>query len=269
MRRLSLNQITTKSWSLPEAVAGCAAAGVEWIGLWRDKVAEVGVDEAARLLRTHGVRASSLCRGGFFTGFTPEGAPVDGVAQTREAIDEAARLGAEVLVLVVGGVAGNDLRGSRQRVADAVGELAPYALERGVRLGLEPLHPMQCAERSVLSTLEQALAIAEEHPPEAVGVVVDEFHVWWDPRIEETIGKAAGRIAGFHVCDQLVPLTDTLLGRALPGAGPIDHRRLRACVESAGYAGPIEVEVFNAELWRLPGDRVLRAVVQSYLDHVA
>nr|WP_083666001.1 sugar phosphate isomerase/epimerase family protein [Saccharomonospora sp. CUA-673] len=262
MNRLSLNQITTKSWSLPEAVRGCADRGVEWIGLWRDKVAEVGAAETARLLAEHGVRVSSLCRGGFFTGVTPEGRPVDGVAQTREAIDEAVTIGADVLVLVVGGVAEGDLRASRQRVADAVGELAPYARERGVRLGLEPLHPMQCAERSVLSTVEQALAIAEEHPADAVGVVVDEFHVWWDPRVEESIERAAGRIAGFHVCDQQVPITDGLMARSLPGAGPIDHRRLRACVEAAGYDGPIEVEVFDAELWRQPGGAVLDQVIE-------
>ncbi|PXY24419.1 sugar phosphate isomerase/epimerase family protein [Prauserella flavalba] len=268
MERLSLNQITTKRWSLPEAIAGCAENGVGWIAPWRDKVAEIGVEEAARLLKKHGVRVSSLCRGGFLTGVTPEGSRVDGVADTREAIDEAAALGTDVLVLVVGGIADNDLAGSRQRVADGLGELAPYAMERGVRLGLEPLHPMQCAERSVLSTLDQALALAEEHPAEAVGVVVDEFHVWWDPRVEESIAKAAGRILGFHVCDQLVPLTDTFLGRALPGDGPIDHRRLRACVEAAGYLGPIEVEVFNAELWRQPGDQVLRQVIASYAEHV-
>jgi len=191
------------------------------------------------------------------------------VADTVVAIDEAARLGTDVLVLVVGGVAGRDLRGSRRRVVDALDELVPIALDRGVRLGLEPLHPMQCAERSVLSTLDQALSIAERYPAEAVGVIVDEFHVWWDPRVEESIAAARGRILGFHVCDQLVPLTDTLLGRALPGNGPIDHRRLRACVEAAGYRGPIEVEVFNAELWRRPGDDVLADVISAYAEHVA
>ena len=267
--RFSLNQITTKAWSLPEAVAGCAGAGVGWIGLWRDKVAETGLDETASLLKEYGVRVSSLCRGGFFTGVMPDGSPVDGVTQTREAIDDAQRLGADVLVLVVGGVANGDLARSRQLVDDAVGELAPYAGERGVRLGLEPLHPMQCADRSVLSTVDQALAIAAEHPAEQVGVIVDEFHVWWDPRIEESIAKAAGRIAGFHVCDQLVPLPDPLLGRGLPGDGPIDHRHLRACVEAAGYTGPIEVEVFNAELWQRPGAQVLAETIEAYRRYVA
>ena len=266
--RLSLNQISTKRWSVAEAVAGCAEAGVGWIGLWRDKVAETGLDETARLVAAGGLRVSSLCRGGFFTGFLPDGSPVDGVAETRVAIDEAATLGTNVLVLVVGGVADHDLARSRQRVADAVGELAPYARERGVRLGLEPLHPMQCAERSVLSTVDQAWAIAREHPADAVGVIVDEFHVWWDPDIEASIAKAAGRIVGFHVCDQLVPLTDTLLGRALPGDGPIDHRHLRACVEAAGYTGPIEVEVFNADLWARPGADALADVITAYRTHV-
>jgi sugar phosphate isomerase/epimerase len=269
VNRLSLNQISTKSWSLPEAVAGCAEAGVEWIGLWRDKVAEVGVAETVRLLKRYGVKVSSLCRGGFLTGVTPEGEPVDGVADTRRAIDEAAALGTDVLVLVVGGIADNDLAASRQRVADAVGELAPYARERGVRLGLEPLHPMQCVDRSVLSTLAQALDLAEEHPAEVVGVVVDEFHVWWDPEVEASIARAGERILGFHVCDPLVPFTDPLLARALPGEGPVDHRGLRSRVEAAGYRGPIEVEVFNAELWSLPGEVALRKVIESYRRHVA
>ncbi|WP_216205284.1 sugar phosphate isomerase/epimerase family protein [Amycolatopsis aidingensis] len=269
MDRLSLNQITTNGWSLPEAVAGCAQAGVGWISLWRDKVAEVGVTAAADMVRRNGLQVSSLCRGGFLTGVAPDGSDVDGIADTAVAIEEAARLGAEVLVLVVGGIAGNDLAGSRQRVADGVGELVPLAARHGVRLGLEPLHPIQCAERSVLSTLDQALDIAEQHPAETVGVIVDEFHVWWDPRVEQAITRAAGRIAGFHVCDQLVPLPDPLLGRGLPGQGPIEHRRLRACVEAAGYRGPIEVEVFNAELWRRPGAEVLAEVISSYAEHVA
>lgn len=267
--RLSLNQITTRSWSLPEAVAGCAAAGVGWIGLWRDKVAEVGVAAAARIVQDHGLRVSSLCRGGFFTGMGPDGPTDDGIADTRAALDEAAALGTDVLVLVVGGVADRDLPGSRRRVAEALDQLVPLALDRGVRLALEPLHPMQCAQRSVLSTLRQALDLAAPYPPEAVGVVVDEFHVWWDPTVEESITAAAGRIASFQVCDELVPLPDPLMGRGLPGEGPIDHRHLRSCVEAAGYDGPVEVEIFNADLWARPGAEVLDEVIASYLRHVA
>ncbi len=269
MERLSLNQITVRQWSLAEAVEGCARHGVGAIGLWRDKVAEVGVDEAAALVRRAGLRVSSLCRGGFFTGRGPDGPTGDGVAGTRAALEEAARLGAEVLVLVVGGVAGTDLAGARRRVAEGLEQVVPDALRLGVRLGLEPLHPVTCADRSVLVTLDQALALAAPYPVEAVGVVVDEYHVWWDPRVEDAIAAAGARICGFHACDTLVPLPDPLLGRALPGDGPIDHRRLRACADAAGYAGPIEVEVFNADLWALPGDEALTRTVHAYLDHVA
>jgi sugar phosphate isomerase/epimerase len=266
--RLSLNQITIRQWSLREAVTGCAAAGIGWIGLWRDKVAEVGVDEAARLVRDHGLRVSSLCRGGFFTGMGPDGPTGDGISDTLTAIDEAARLGAEALVLVVGGVVGHDLAGSRRRVAEALDRVVPAATDAGVRLGLEPLHPMQCADRSVLSTLRQALDLAAPYPSSVVGVVVDEFHVWWDPVVEESIAEARDRICGFHVSDQLVPLPHPLLGRALPGSGPIDHRHLRSCVDAAGYDGPIEVEVFNADLWERPGGEVLAEVVDSFRRYV-
>ena len=269
IERLSLNQITTRSWSLPDAVAGCAEAGVGWIGLWRDKVAEVGVETAARLVREHGLRVSSLCRGGFFTGRGPDGPTGDGVADTLAALDEAVALGTDVLVLVVGGIADNDLGLSRHRVAEALDQLVPAALDRGVRLALEPLHPMQCAERSVLSTLRQALHLAAPHPPEAVGVMVDELHVWWDPAVEASIAAAAGRIAGFQVCDELVPMPDPLMCRGLPGTGPIDHRHLRTCVEAAGYHGPIEVEIFNTDLWSRPGADVLPEVITSYRNHVA
>ncbi|MGH8773855.1 MAG: sugar phosphate isomerase/epimerase family protein [Jiangellaceae bacterium] len=268
MDRLSLNQITARGWSLPDAVAGCARAGVGWIGLWRDKVAEVGVDHAARQVRAHGLRVSSLCRGGFFTGMGPEGPTGDGIAETRRALEEAAALEAAVLVLVVGGVADRDLAGSRRRVADALEQLVPDALRLGVRMGLEPPHPMQCAQRSVLSTLHQALELAAPYPASAVGVVIDEFHVWWDPAIEQSIAAAPGRIASFQVCDELVPLPDTLLGRGLPGQGPIQHRTLRRWVDAAGYDGPIEVEIFNAELWARPGDEVLADVISSYQQHV-
>ena len=269
MNRLSLNQITIKQWSLPEAVAGCVDAGIGHIALWRDKVAEVGIDGAARLVRESGLRVSSLCRGGFFTGMGPDGPTPDGVADTRSAIEEAAELAADVLVLVVGGVAERDLPRSRRRVADALELLVPVAAEHGVRLALEPLHPMQCADRSVLTTLAQALDLAAPYPAETVGVIVDEFHVWWDPAIEQSIADSAGRIAGFHVSDQLVPIPDPLLARGLPGDGPIDHRHLRSCVEAAGYTGPIEVEIFNADLWARPGRDALQDVIAAYRDHVA
>ncbi len=134
----------------------------------------------------------------------------------------------------------------------------------GVRIGLEPLHPMYAAERSVLVTIDQALELASKYDPREVGVILDTFHIWWDPRVEKLIGQAAGRIYGFHVSDWLVPLPDVLMGRGLMGDGVIDNRKLRAKVEQAGYNGPIEVEIFNQAIWDRDPDEVLAQVIERF-----
>ncbi len=265
LRRFSFNQATAQHWPLPEVVAGCADAGVPGIGLWREPVAAYGTARAAKLVRDAGLAVTSLCRGGFFT--------ADGWrAENMRAVDEAATLGAPVLVLVSGGLpAGSrDIDGARRRVADAVAELAPYAASAGVRLAIEPLHPMFCADRCVVATLGQALDIAERFDPGVVGVVVDAYHVWWDDRVYEQIARAGAHIAAFQVCDWVTPLPEgVLLGRALPGEGCIELRRLREAVDAAGYTGPVEVEVFNAEVWARPGREVLDAAIDGYLADVA
>src|SRR5436305_989435 len=176
---LSLNQKTTNSWSLAEAVRGCVRAGIESIGVWREPLHEAGVERGVELVREAGLRVSSLCRGGFFT-------TADDLDDNRRAIDEAAALRADCLVLVVGGLptGSRDLAAARRRIGEALSELAPYAQERSVRLALEPMHPIYCADRGVLSTLRQALDLAEPFDPAVVGVVVDTFHVWWDPELE-------------------------------------------------------------------------------------
>ncbi|OHX02411.1 sugar phosphate isomerase/epimerase [Micromonospora sp. WMMB235] len=270
LARLSLNQRTTQRWSVAEAVDGCVRAGIPAIGLWREPVAEIGVPAAARLVANAGLRVSSLCRGGFLTAADDAGR-VEALADNRRAIDEAAALDAACLVLVVGGLppGSRDLAGARQRVADALAELAPYARERGVRLALEPLHPMYCADRAVLSTLGQALDLAEAFPAEQVGVVVDTFHVWWDPDVWRQIARAGARIASFQVCDFLTPLpADVLLGRSMMGDGHIDFPPLRRAVEAAGYTGDVEVEIFNAEVWATDPDRVLATMIARYVERV-
>ncbi|XMG35506.1 sugar phosphate isomerase/epimerase family protein [Amycolatopsis bartoniae] len=266
MERLSLNQMTTKNWSVAEAVDGCVRAGVPAIGLWREPVAETGLAAVAKLVADAGLRVSSLCRGGFLT--TGEPAALD---DNRRAIDEAATLGAPCLVLVVGGLppGSKDLPGARQRVLDALAELAPYAGERGVRLGLEALHPMYCADRAVLSTLRQALDWAERFPAAQVGVVVDTFHLWWDPEVFAQIGRAGERIAAYQVCDFLTPLpADVLLGRGMMGDGHVDFRPFTEAVHAAGYRGDIEVELFNADVWATPGDEVLATMKRRFAELV-
>ena len=270
MNRLSLNQITTRSWSLEEAVRGCVAAGIPAIGLWRDKVAATGVSRAAALVREAGLAVSSLCRGGFLTTADP-GARAAAVDDNRRAIEEAAELGADTLVLVVGGLpAGSrDLLGARVELADRIAELAPVAAAAGVRLAIEPLHPLFCADRAIVSTLGQALDLAEPHPADVVGVVVDSYHVWWDPDLEHQIARAGERIASYQVCDWVVPLpADALLGRGHVGDGHIDFRALTDMVTAAGYTGWIEVEIFNEDVWATPGEQTLATMIDRHRKHV-
>jgi sugar phosphate isomerase/epimerase len=269
--RLSLNQITTRQWSLPEAVRGCVEAGIPAIGLWRDKVAETGLARSAKLVRDAGLAVSSLCRGGFLTAADPA-LRRTALADNLRAIEEAAELGTDTLVMVVGGLpdGSRDLASARSRVRDAFAELAPLAGDFGVRLAIEPLHPMFCADRAVVSTLGQALDLAEQFPARQVGVVVDSYHVWWDPQLAEQIARAEGRIASYQVCDWTLPLpADALLGRGHVGDGHIDFRTLTDRVAAAGYLGYVEVEIFNEEVWNTPGEETLRTVVARHLAHVA
>jgi sugar phosphate isomerase/epimerase len=251
--RLSLNQITVDQWTLPEVVDGCVRAGITAIAPWRQRVDEVGLAAAARMISGAGLRVSSLCRGGFFPAATAaERKRADD--DNRRAVDEAAALGTDVLVLVCGPPQGRDLAGARAAIAEGIERLVPYAVQHGVRLGVEPLHPMMIGERSAIVTLGEALDLAERFDGDQVGVIVDAYHVWWDPALEREIARAAGRILGFHVSDWLVPTPDLLQGRGMMGDGIIDLRAIRGLLDAAGYDGPIEVEVINPELWRMPGD---------------
>jgi len=267
IERLSLNQITTERWNLKEAVEGCVRADVPWIALWRHKVAETGLAESKRLVRDAGLKVSSLCRGGMFPAATAAEREKR-IEDNMRAIDEAAELGAEVLVLVCGPAPDKRIDEARKMVEEGIARIAPYAESCGVKLGIEPLHPMYAAERSVINTLAQANTIAEAYSSSQVGVVVDVFHVWWDPELYREIDRAKGRILGFHVSDWIVPTPDLLMGRGMMGDGVIDLRRIRTAVEAAGYDGPIEVEIFNQTIWDMPGDDVLALMKERYLEHV-
>lgn len=265
LERLSLNQATAGSWSALEAVEGCARAGVPGVGLWREPVAADGLERVAKAVRDAGVRVSSLCRGGFFT-------TGDSATENRRAVDETAALGADVLVLVCGGMppGSRDVDEARARIRDGIAELAPYAQAAGVRLGVEALHPMFCSDRSAVATLDLALDLAEPFPADVVGVVVDAYNIWWDPNVRRALARASGRILSYQVSDWVTPLpAGALQGRALPGDGCVDFRGLGAAVDAAGYAGLVEVEIFDADLARRPGDEVLSLVCDRYLEHVA
>lgn len=267
LARLSLNQATVQRWSAFEAIEGCARHGIGHVGLWRDKVAADGGAKVRAHLDATGVAVSSLCRGGFFPAATAA-ERAERLDDNRRAVDEAAALGTELLVLVCGGMVGRDLEGSRAMVETAIAELAPYAAARGVRLGIEPLHPMFAADRSVIVGLAQALTLAARLDAPNVGVVVDAYHVWWEDGVHDRLRAAGDAILAFHVDDWIVPLPDPLLGRGMLGDGVIDLRALRRSVDAAGYVGPIEVELFNRAIWDAPGDEVLTTVRERFLAHV-
>jgi sugar phosphate isomerase/epimerase len=271
VNRYSLNQATTKYWPLEDVVAASAKAELNWIGLWREPIQEYGVERAAKLVADAGLRVSSLCRGGFFTA-TDATERREKVEDNRRAIDEAATLGTDTLVLVSGGLppGSRDLDGARGMIRDGLAELTPYAAERGVRLAIEPLHPMFCSDRCVVSSLGGALDLAEQFPVERVGVIVDAYHLWWDADVYRQIERAGARIASYQVSDWVVPLpADTLLGRGMMGDGSIELRRLREACDAAGYTGPVEVEIFNQDLWDAPGQDVFDLALARYHEHVA
>jgi sugar phosphate isomerase/epimerase len=265
--RLSLNQATTQRWSLREAIDGCARAGIPSIGIWRDKLAEAGVAEAARMVRDAGLHVSGLCRGGMFPAADRERRAA-AVTDNLRAIDEAAALRADCLVLVVGGLpeGSNDIAAARDMVAEGIAAILPHARACGMPLAIEPLHPMYAADRACVNTLKQALDICDRLG-DGVGVAIDVYHVWWDPELLPQIARAGAgkRILAHHICDWRVPTRDLLLDRGMMGDGVIDLRGIRRAIEAAGYHGPQEVEIFSsADWWQRPGDEVLATCLSRY-----
>jgi sugar phosphate isomerase/epimerase len=258
--RLSLNQATVKHLDVASAAALCARHEIPAIGLWREQVADCGLASAAAAVK--GLRVSSLCRGGFFTCADPD-ARARAVADNIAAIEEAAALGTDVLVLVSGGLVpgSRDIGLARRMIADAIGELVPHAQRAGVRLGVEALHPMFCADRCVISSLGEAVDLAAQFPADAVGVVVDTYHVWWDARLSRELARAAGRIVSFQLADWVLPLpADVLLGRGHIGDGVIDFGPVADAVTAAGYTGFVEVEIFSEQVWNAPADQTAALV---------
>ncbi|WP_030669864.1 sugar phosphate isomerase/epimerase family protein [Streptomyces cellulosae] len=272
LARFSINQMTVKQLSMPELVDTCRELGVPGVGLWREPVQTYGVEATAKLVRDAGLAVTTLCRGGFLTAIDPD-ERARALDDNRRAVDEAATLGTDVLVLVSGGLpAGSkDLHGARERIADALAELGPYAEDHGVKLAIEPLHPMYASDRCVVSTLTQALDLAERFPAHQVGVTVDTYHIWWDDRAPEQIARAGagGRIHTFQLADWTTPLPEGVLnGRGQIGDGAIDMREWLGYVTAAGYTGPIEVELFNDGLWARDGREVLAETAARFVEHV-
>jgi sugar phosphate isomerase/epimerase len=264
---LSFNQMTCDPANLSEAVEATARGGLKWIGVWRHKIKDAPVEQYGRQIRDAGLRVSGLCRGGMFPALTAEERQ-HRIDDNLRALDEAAALRTDTLVMVCGGIpAGSrDLDGARHMVVDGLAAMVPHAKACGVRIGIEPLHPMYAAERSVVSTLELANDMADSVGSDQVGVVIDVYHVWWDPQVYREIERSRGRIFGFHVCDWLVPTPHMLMGRGMMGDGVIEIARLRQAVEAQGYNGPIECEIFNQAVWDTPIDDTIARMKRTYLE---
>jgi sugar phosphate isomerase/epimerase len=269
---LSINTATLrKQWALPDIISGCARRGIRLISPWRDQVAQAGLKDTARRLRDSGVALSGYCRGGMFPAIDRQARKL-ALDDNRHAVDEALALGAPCLVLVVGGlprsregtVQSKDLAGAREMVRDGIGELLDYARPAGIPLAIEPLHPMYAADRACVNTLAQANDLCDELG-EGAGVVVDTYHVWWDPDLERQIARAGKKILAYHVNDWLLPTTDLLLDRGMMGDGVIDLRAIRAMVERAGYRGHCEVEILSRKnWWKWDPAAVLRVCIERH-----
>ena len=261
---ISLNLATTRQqWGFAEAVDGCLRAGITAISPWRDQIEAIGLDEAARIVKANGLRVTGVCRGGMFPAETKAGRQAH-IDDNLRAIDQAAALNADCLVLVVGGLPGSskDIVGARQMVSDGIAAMLPHARASGVKIAIEPLHPMYAADRACVNTIDQALDICETLG-ETVGVALDVYHIWWDPNLARAIARAGRmkRIFAHHICDWLNPTRDMLLDRGMMGDGVIDLKAIRAMIEAAGFHGPQEVEIFSQDnWWKRPGDEVLAVI---------
>jgi len=263
-----MNLATLRNGStFAQMVDDCLRHGITAIAPWRDQIASIGLREAANIVRSNKLRVTGLCRGGMFPADTLAGRQA-AIDDNRRAIDEAAELDADCLVLVVGGLPGSskDIADARQMVADGIAAMLPHARASGIPLAIEPLHPMYAADRACVNTIDQALDIADLLD-RTVGVAIDVYHVWWDPNLAAAIARAGreARIFAHHICDWLVPTADMLLDRGMMGDGVIDLKGIRAMIEAAGYHGPQEVEIFSRDnWWKRPGDEVVRTCVERF-----
>jgi len=267
LSRLCIHTITTKPWSLREAIDGYVAAGVAGVTVWQQHLEPQGAAESGAMLRDSGLAVVSLCRGGFFPATTRAGHE-EALDNNRRAIDQAAAIGAPLVVLVCGAVPGMPLSEGRKQIVDGIAAVLPHAKAAGVKLSIEPLHPMFADSRSAVNTLKKANDMVAALADDAVGVTVDVYHVWWDPELEAEIQRAGSTVLSFHVCDWRTPTRDMLNDRGLMGEGCIDIRAIRGWVEATGFAGYNEVEIFSDEYWAGDQGAFVERIKTAYLEHV-
>lgn len=268
LSRLCLHTITTRPWNISECIQHYAARGIRNITIWRNVLEGQDLEAVRRQLDESGMKVVSLCRGGFFAAAT-KNKRENAIAENLGAIREAERIGAPLLVLVCGADPGQPLETSREQILEGIMEVLPAATEAGVRLAIEPLHPMYAGDRSAINTLKQATDLALQTRSPHVGVAIDVYHTWWDPQLEPEIARcgAEGRIFAFHVCDWKLPVLDLLNDRGLMGEGCIPVPLIRSWVEQAGFNGAVEVEVFSERHWASDQQLFLDQIINAYVTH--
>lgn len=265
-QRLAIHTMTFKPLTLLEIVKLFQQHGIPGITVWREHIHPIGIKEAKKILNDSGLKVVSLCRGGFFpssSGFEREKACVE----TMRAIDEAKEIGAPLLVLVCGAEPRLPLSEARQHILDGIQKVLPHAKSAQICLGVEPLHPMYADNRSAINTMEQANNIITAIHSEWVGIVLDVYHVWWDPWLQSEIMRATRKIMAFHVSDWKTPTTDLLNDRGLMGEGCINIKQIRAWAEQAEFRGFIEVEIFSNRYWSMPPHQFMELIKNAYLRH--
>ncbi|MGE9291557.1 MAG: sugar phosphate isomerase/epimerase family protein [Puniceicoccales bacterium] len=265
--RLAIHTMTTKPWDLPTACAKYSAAGVPGVGLWRQWLEGRELSESKKMLDDHGLTPVSLVRSGFYPGLNAQERQAS-LDDNFKALDEAAAVGAPQVVLVCGAKPELSLSENRKQITDGIAACVDHAAKTGVKLSIEPLHPMYADCRSAVNTVGQCNDMIDQIGAEHVGIAVDVYHVWWDPQLEQELKRAGDRVIGFHVCDWMTPTADMLNDRGLMGEGCIDNRGIRQMVENTGFNSWIEVEVFSTRHWARDQDEYLEDIIRAYKTHV-
>jgi sugar phosphate isomerase/epimerase len=268
LSKLCIHTITTKPWSIEEAAKNYSAEGVKGITVWRDALTDRDIRKTGRLLRDHGLTIVSLCRGGFFPNKEKEKRKV-AITDNFRAIEEAAELQAPLIVLVCGADPAQSLEDSGKQIQEGIETILPAAKAAGIKLAIEPLHPMYADTRSAINTLMQANDMAVQINSPYVGVAIDVYHLWWDPSLEQEIKRCGenNHLFAFHICDWNTPTTDMLLDRGLMGDGCIPVNKIRSWVEATGFDGFYEVEVFSHKYWQQDQYMFLKKIIKAYKEN--
>lgn len=269
LSRCAIHTQTNRTWSLAQCIDGYRRAGIHGISVWRDVIEPIGAQRAGTMLRDAGMHVPALVRGGFFVA-RDAAARQAAIDMNRRCIDEAAAIGAQMVVLVVGAVLGMPLAEARQQVTEGIAAILDHARAAKMKLAIEPLHPMYAADRSCINRMAEARGVCEQLSDTLVGIAVDVYHVWWDPDLQMEIELAGrqGRLFAFHVCDWRIETRNLLTDRALMGEGCIDIRTVRGWIERAGFDGFIEVEIFSDEYWKTNQDEYIAKIADCFLNHV-